>query len=298
MMINNNNSRISVLRLTANSGKENGTKLIYVNNGVLAFYLDESHGLDILSLRHKGILVSLLTSNGLNNQGRGFLDSFPGGMLYTCGPDVIGGKEDYYQHGQYHLNPAEIIALENDENNFLIKARINITSLFGLNFSLLREISTSYNNNSLFIKDTLINNLNKPQMYALLYHFNLGYPFLCPGTKVLTGATNVVPKTQFASKYFDEYDHIPDCVREDEEVFYHLDAKESVSIVSPIKKKWTLTYDKTQFPFLIEWKSLVDKNFALALEPATSLLDEKLQYRELPANKEISYQFELKVEDQ
>lgn len=297
-MLNNINSKISLLRVTVNSGKGEGNKLIIINNGMLEIYLDESHGLDILSLRHKGTLISFLSSNGLNNHSHVFSSSFPGGMLYTCGPDVIGGKEGYYQHGQYHLNPAEIISIIQNENEVVVKARIDITALFGINFSIFREISLAVNEESLKIKDTLVNNLNTPQEYALLYHFNLGYPFLAPGTKVITNANHVEPRTEFAKKYFNEYDMIPDEVRKDEEVFYHFDAKETVSVASPIKKKWSLTYDKKVFPYVIEWKSLVDQNFALALEPATSLLDEKLKYQSLPPRGELTYQFMIKVEDE
>ena len=296
-MVNNINSKISVLKVTANSGKAEGTRLIIINNGVLEIVLDESHGLDILSLRHKGTLVSLLTANGLNNHGHSFVDSFPGGMLYTCGPDTIGAKDGYYQHGQYHLNPAEIITLEHDEDKMFIKAKIEVTALFGVNFSIFRELSSTYNSESILIKDTLVNNLDKPQQYALLYHFNLGYPFLQNGTKIYTGAKKVEPKTEFANKYLNEYGVITDDVRDDEEVFYHYDTSKTLSITSPIKKKWTLTYDKKVFPYVIEWKSLVDHNFALALEPATSLLDEKLKYQILPPNGKLIYEFNLKVED-
>lgn len=91
-------------------GKEDGLKVVEVNNGNVRFLLNESKALDIMQLWHQGDNVSFISKNGFNAENKEFIKRFEGGMLYTCGLDSVGAREGYPIHGSIHTLPAEIIS--------------------------------------------------------------------------------------------------------------------------------------------------------------------------------------------
>lgn len=295
--MNNINQSISVNRVTVNSGKGQGTKLIYIDNNVLSIVLDESHGLDILSLRYKGKLISLLTCNGLVKDSKKFSSSFPGGMLYTCGLDSIGNQEGHYQHGNFHTISSEIIRIDHNEKSLLIEGKIEVTELFGVNITVIRKYELISDSGVLLLEDRIINNLSTDQKYVMLYHFNFGYPFLTEGVKIDTGSSKVEGSTDFAKQEIAKRSYIEDALKPEEEVYYHLDANDVITISSPIGVTCELKYDKKTFPILVQWKSLVEGNMALGIEPSMSKMGDNLKYSILHGNEEKIYCFALSFKD-
>ena len=295
--MNNINQSISLNRVTVNSGKGQGTKLIYIDNNVLSIILDESHGLDILSLRYKGKLISLLTCNGLVKESKKFSSSFPGGMLYTCGLDSIGNQEGHYQHGNYHTISSEITRIEHNEKSLLIEGKIEVTELFGMNVTVVRKYEISSDSGTLTLEDKIINNLSTDQKYVMLYHFNFGHPFLTEGVKIDTGSIKVEGSTPFANQEIAKRAFIEKALKPEEEVYYHLDARDNIIITSPIGVTCELKYDKKSFPILVQWKSLVEGNMALGIEPSMSKMGDGLKYNLLKGHEEKIHRFVLSFKD-
>lgn len=295
--MNNINQSISFNRVIVNYGKGQGTKLIYIDNNILSIVLDESHGLDILSLRYKGKLISLLTCNGLVNESKKFSSSFPGGMLYTCGLDSIGDQEGHYQHGNFHTISSEIIRVEHNEKNLVVEGKIEVTELFGINVTVIRRYEIACNSGVLILEDRIINNLSTEQNYVMLYHFNFGYPFLTEGVKIDTGSTIVEGSTSFAKKEIAKHTYIENTLKPEEEVYYHLDARDNVTVSSPLGITCELKYDKKAFPILVQWKSLVEENLALGIEPSMSKMGDALKYNVLQGHEEKLHRFVLSFKD-
>ena len=70
--------RAYVRRYTLNGGKEDGLKVIEVDNGIIRFLLNESKALDIMQLWHEGVNVSFVSKNGFTKR------------------DVMEGNDCYY----------------------------------------------------------------------------------------------------------------------------------------------------------------------------------------------------------
>ena len=175
----NHISQISYIRrYTLNGGNEDGLKVIEIDNGNIRFLLNESKALDIMQLWHQGMNVSFVSKNGFTKRETPFLNRFEGGMLYTCGLDNIGDRDGYVMHGSLHNYPAEIKQCEIVGDEILVRAEIRNTALFGANLLLQRTIKTEILSDKVELYDTLINLGTKIEPYCILYHVNLGYPFL------------------------------------------------------------------------------------------------------------------------
>lgn len=298
MRINNINQKISVIRSTINSGKGDGCKIITIENGVLSIILDESHGLDIFSLRYKGKLISLLTANGLVRDSTHFSKDFPGGMLYTCGLDTIGTKEGHRPHGEYHTIPADVFFIDHREEEVIIKAKIYLTRLFTPSLTVERTIIIPYLSNEFMLKDRIINTSSSDQPIVMLYHFNLGFPFIGGDTVIATDSTIIEPVTPFAEQRIDSCLSMGEGLEDEEQVFYHLDASNEIKVISKTERLvFTLQYDNNQFPILTEWKCLVDGHIALGIEPSMSKMYDQLSPRIIKKGEIQEYIFSLKVQE-
>ncbi|HHT66876.1 MAG TPA: DUF4432 family protein [Erysipelotrichaceae bacterium] len=295
-MMNNINQHISLTRSTINCGKGDGCKIITIDNGILSIVLDESHGLDIYSLRYEGKLISLLTSNGMVKDSP-FLTQFPGGMLYTCGLDAIGSVEGHRQHGNFHMTPAEIVRIDHQENELTIVANINITGLFSPIVTVERTINIKYLANDFSLVDLVINKSDADQDIVMLYHFNMGYPFIDGDTQLQIGSTKIKGVNSFAEARKDKCLFLTNEYEEEEEVFYHYDANDVIKVTSNSQNLvFSLKYDKNIFPILTEWKCLVKNNVALGIEPSMSEMGKNLRYRSLKKNEVLMNRFELKID--
>ena len=58
-----------VRRYTIDGGREDGLKVIEINNGVLRLTLNESKALDVMQLWHKGDNISFISKNGFDEGG-------------------------------------------------------------------------------------------------------------------------------------------------------------------------------------------------------------------------------------
>ena len=92
-----NLSQISgINEFTFNSGRAKGVDAIDVNAGDLKFTVLPSRCLDVGQASFKGYPFAYLSKSGLRSsayffedKGKGFLDSFYGGLLTTCGLKIL-----------------------------------------------------------------------------------------------------------------------------------------------------------------------------------------------------------------
>ncbi len=286
-----------VRRYTLSAGKENGLKVIEVNNGKLRFLLNESKALDIMQLWHEGVNISFLSKNGFTAQNLPFLQRFEGGMLYTCGLDSIGSREGFELHGTLHNTPARVTTCTEDGNTLIVKANIATTSLFGKNLLLCRTIKTDILSDTLTLEDELINCSAKETEYCLLYHVNLGYPFLDKGVTIASDAENVIPRNAWAQKKLANRTVFSDCIEDEEECCYFLQHKTPEIQVKneKLKKTFTLRYSNDTLPCFVQWNSATSGDYALGIEPCTSYLDDQFVYRTIGAQEKIKFTLQMRI---
>jgi hypothetical protein len=82
-----------------------------------------------------------------------------------------------------------------------------------------------------------------------------------------------------------------------EETCYYLTlGKPEISVVnSAIGKKFTLAYEGEALTSFIEWKSMACGDYALGLEPCTSGLDDKFEYKNLAIGDSVRNAVSLTV---
>lgn len=291
--------KASLRRYTLADGREKGLEVIDCDNGKIRFLLNVSKALDIMQVYHEGVNVSFLSKNAFTAREVDFLSRFEGGMLYTCGLDSVGGREGFPLHGTFHTIPASVIRAECMETGICVEAVIQDTQLFGKNLVMKRKIYTEIDGDTITLEDTLINVGYKAEEYCLLYHVNVGYPMLDDGAKLFIDAENVMPRTVWAAQnQATMYTMSADKPCE-EECCYFIKAKtQTATLVNEtLGKTFTLSYSGDTLPHFVEWKSMASGDYALGLEPATTMLDDKFQYAIINANEEVSFALKITIKD-
>lgn len=281
-------------RMTISEGKAKGTGVIEVcTAGGLQVDILPDAGLDIGQVRYKGTNVSFICKNGYDSPAAimpyemEFLNTFPGGMLYTCGLRSTGGanrdgNEWHPQHGRYHSLLAENICTEMVDNTIIIKGTVRESALFGHNLQLKRTITIPVFGTQITVSDELTNLAHSDEEYALLYHCNFAYPLVSekahlefPENRKTTARTDFAKTGLGREHTFDA--PIPG---EEERVFFHEDMPHTVALVNEsIHTKMTMTWSET-LPVLAHWRSMASGDYVCGLEPTNCYIMGRKQERE------------------
>ena len=294
--IGNTEQVCSAQRVQIVDGRGNGARQIIVANGKLNFILSESNALDIFRLWHEGVNASFVSKNGLYTAADDFLRDFPCGMLYTCGLDAIGGVEGHRLHGNIHTIPAEIKSLEADEKGVKIVGEIRDTALFGQNLVVTRTIETAAGSDEIKITDKIENRAFRDEKYCLLYHVNIGYPFVDEGAKIEGKFVKSIARTPWAEHEKKKMLSVEAPEDNLEETCYFHETKDGVmSLVNKkLGKRFTV---KSSLKKFVQWKSRASGDYVIGLEPCTSWLDDKLKYSVLKPGKSVTISLTLKAEN-
>ena len=294
--IGNEEQVCSAQRVQVTDGRGNGARQIYVANGKLNFVLSESNCLDIFRLWHEGVNVGFVSKNGLYTAPADFLHNFPCGMLYTCGLDAIGGVEGHPLHGRIHSIPAEIKELVADEKGVKVVAEIRDTALFGENLVLTRTVETSAGSDEIKLTDRLENRAFRDEKYCMLYHVNVGYPFVDAGAKIEGKFVKSLPRTDWARHEMAKMlDIEPPKDNLEETCYFHQTADGAMAVVNrKLGKKFAV---KSSLKKFVQWKSRASGDYVIGLEPCTSWLDGELKYSVLKPGKSVTHTLVLKAEN-
>lgn len=284
-------------RLTLRDGPGEGRRLIAVKCGKLFLTLTEDAALDIATLSYAGENVGFLSKNGIGDKDKPFPNLFPGGMLYTCGLDSVGDREGHPTHGRLHNIAAALELLRvNGDGSAEIEGTIRDTALFGQDLCLRRKITVTPE--KVLVEDILTNEGFRPEEICLLYHLNVGWPFLAPDTRIEAEVKESIPRTPFAAEEIAKWQTMeaPDDGI-DEQVFYHKTADGKVRLVSPhTGLALTYRFDRGRMPWFLQWKSRGSGDYALGIEPSTTRLDGDFESRTLHPGESLRFFAELTFE--
>lgn len=303
-------------RVTLTEGKAKGATVIEVcTAGGLQVDIFPDSGLDIGQVRYKGNNVSFLSKNGYDSPATfipyetNFLNTFPGGMLYTCGlrnagPGGWDGDEYHPLHGRYHGLAAEQVGAYVEDDTIIIRGVIRESALFGHCLQLSRVIRIPIFGAKITVSDELCNLAHQDQEYVLLYHCNFGYPFLSEKAHlVFPEKRKTTARTPSAETVLGkEHTFIAPVPGDEERCFFHEDMEHKVSLVNEsLSTKMTMTWSET-LPILMQWRTMASGDYALGLEPSNSYINGRSAERKngtLPVIKahetvktEVSFNFE------
>ena len=278
--------------LTYAEGRSTGLKTYEVKNGPLVYKLMADKCLDMSELSYKGVNFSFLSKPGL--QGRNAYDTageeavrgIMGGMFFTagveniCAPCRVGGV-DYPMHGRMRTTPGEHLCAdahwEDDGYHLTASAEMREAALFGENMVLRRRIDTIYGEKTVAITDTFENQSYRDEPLMLLYHINLGWPFLDENLRLYIPTKNITPRDAEAEGHEDGYDRMaPPKDNEPEYVFVHdiqADANGETCVVAVNEKLGLglrIAWNIRNLPRFMEWKSTASGDYVIGLEPSNS----------------------------
>jgi hypothetical protein len=201
-------------RLTA--GVSAGIEIVELSNGLLRVWVLPTRGMGIwraaagpvpvgwdspVTLPVHPALVNLRSRNGL-----GWLDGF-NELLCRCGLSFNGPpgtdegqpsplENEITLHGRIANLPAHSVSLHADEAAQLLTVRgvVEETTLFGPRLQLVSSISIPLEGNSIWVHDEVTNLGASPTELQLLYHTNVGAPFLEQGSTLTCPARKVIPR--------------------------------------------------------------------------------------------------------
>ncbi|MBQ6373837.1 MAG: aldose 1-epimerase family protein [Clostridia bacterium] len=278
--------------LTYAEGRSTALKAYEVKNGPLCYKLMADKCLDMSELSYKGVNFSFLSKPGL--QGRNAYDtagaeaqrSIMGGMFFTCGVESICAPcnvagVDYPMHGRMRTTPGEHLSADAfwDEDGYHLRAGAEMreASLFGENMVLRRSIDTVYGQKTITLTDTFTNESYRDEPLMLLYHINLGWPFLDEHLRLYIPTRSVTARDAEAEGHEAAYDRMdPPKDNEPEYVFIHdIMADEAgdtcaVAVNEALGLGLRIAWNVKNLPRFMEWKSTASGDYVIGLEPANS----------------------------
>jgi len=232
-------------------------------------------------------------------QGLGWLKTFFGGLVTTCGivhqggPADVGGKH-YGLHGPISNTPAEEVCCRTEwrDNDFVItvSGKVREAQLFGEKLMLHRTITAHAFEKRFFIHDVVENTGHQEEPLMLLYHINPGYPVVEDGSRLLINVDKMEPMTPHAAEGMKDYDkfHAP-TVGYFEKVYFITPkpargGEDAAAVVNRARDfglyvKWR----HDEMPCFGEWKMMGYRDYVVGIEPCTiwgmprqKLLDRKM----------------------
>ena len=273
-------------------GRAEHMNAIEAKCGDLFFHSAADKALDITDLTYKGMNMTFLAKPGL--EGRNQYDtngqeaqrSIMGGLFFTCGlenicaPCMIDGK-DYPMHGRMRTTPAEHVCTDvltdGDEVRLVISGEMREAELFGENLVLRRKIESVLGENSITVTDEIENQAFRPEPLMLLYHCNMGYPFLDENCRLYVPSVKVTGREEFSEEHVDGWDRIDSPKdNEPEYVFIHeMKTDENLDTMVLVANHeqnigLVIEFNQKNLPYFMEWKSMASGDYVLGLEPSNS----------------------------
>jgi hypothetical protein len=274
-------------------GPARGMQFVEARTGAgLAFEILTDRGMGLGNASLCGVPINWLSAAGpvapwyYNPAGSGWLQSFGGGLLTSCGLSNVGAAAtvdgiEIGLHGRLsHLAAREVAITRRwvDEHHVVEVAGVGRdTVAMGTAFELRRRYRFSLGSNRIDVDDEIVNIGGAAAPLFLLYHLNLGHPLLSETTELDVspaprrtelrdpgGAADVATWREMTAP-------VEGAV---ERVFYHsLDAADAgtttVRIANRVGDARLALHVRfpTALGHLVEWKMLGTRDYVLGIEP-------------------------------
>lgn len=269
-------------------GKGDGMRILNVRNGKgLEFTVLADRAADIARLSLKGDNFGYFAPCGYvspkfyDNKGAGFLKSFTGGFMTTCGLTAVGSPcvddgEELPLHGTIANTPCENIAHWTENDEIHIKAIVRDAAIFDYQLILEREYVCSLTENKLILTDKIKNIGSKTAPIEVLYHCNMGYPLLSENAVLNIPSNKVTARDAHAQTGIDccAVMEKPQAGYEEMCYYHEFEGQAQVSIFNhDIQKGLRMSFDTAELKCFAEWKMMGEYDYVLGLEPGNCYPD-------------------------
>ena len=276
-------------------GSEEGVQAYEVKTGSgFQFTVLASRGLDISTAEHNGRSLAWRSSTGdvapqyYEPEGLGWLRSFYGGLVVTCGMTAAGAPcVDQGQalglHGRFSHTPAKDVCVrqkwDGDDYVMKISGKMRETVVFGENLVLTRRVRAKLGEDRFWMSDIVENEGFATQPLMILYHINGGFPAIDGGAEMVCPSASWQPRDAEAENEKELACKFPPPVKDFKERCYYHDMKPGRDgiVTTALANRgfgggegfgFYVKYRKDQLPFFTEWKMMGQGTYVVGMEPA------------------------------
>ncbi len=305
----------SITKTRLRGGLSDGVDVVALDNGALSMSVLPTRGMGLwkgsfrgLPIEWKSPVARPVNPQFVNLQERGGLGWLAGfnELLCRCGLASNGppgvdrvvdsdgnvSESELTLHGKVANLPAHRVTAEVDDDGdgtLSVTGVVDETMMFGSTLQLTSTVSTKAGANSLTIADTVFNPSAQAMELELLYHTNIGRPFLDEGSRIVAAIAEVAPRDDHSAKAVASLEVYsgPVVGCPEEAFFFDLQADNNGS-TSVLLKNPTgdcglqMRFAKEQLPCFTLWKNTQadEDGFVTGLEPGTSFPNLKTFERE------------------
>ncbi len=276
-----------VERYKLQGGKGDGMEFLCVRNGQgLELWISLDRCGDTTRVIYNGKNMGYLSpcghvsSSHYDHVGAGFLKSFSAGFFTTCGLENVGGGcvddgEEVPLHGTIGNTPAELLSIDETDDQLKIKLAVRDSVIFGRRFLLERTYTVSYKENVFSVDDTVTNEGDLPQHFYILYHCNMGYPLLTENSVFRAPHEKIWTYTDISEQNIDTALELSPPKQGYLERCYVFEPKINQKDGLVHTGIWgtdaevgvVFKYKKDELPYLTEWKQMGRRDYVLGIEP-------------------------------
>lgn len=277
--------------LVGSVGPGAAVRYLRVRSGHLDFMVIPDRALDIGLCLWNAVPVAWRSPAGVVHPhryeatGSGWLRTFGGGLLVTCGldnvgpADACGDREHVGLHGRVGHLSAEWYTHEvkwvGDELELTVRGRTRQCRALGENLIMERTIVTGSDRASIRIADVVVNEGFRPESVLVLYHLNFGFPLISPATRLRWPDATLCTREGGPSSFPRERLQTVSAPAPDfEEEVVGLEPAAgayTVSIEGPYGTV-RVSSDAHELPYLWCWRMFGEGSYVLGIEPANCLL--------------------------
>ncbi len=289
-------SQIGGVRLqTRADGVERGVRTADFRTGTgLDFSVLIDRGLDISTAEYCGQALAWRSATAdrspayFEEPGLGWLRSFYGGLVVTCGLTYAGAPttdqgKPLGLHGRVSNTPATNVYADGewqgDDYVMWVQGKVREAIVFGENIEMTRRITAKLGESRIWIHDKVTNMGHKDTEHMILYHINIGFPVIDEGGRLIGPIKGYQPRDDDAMIEKEKYADFPAPTVGFRERVYYLDmvadknGDVSAALVNPNFRGGQgfgvyIKYPKKELPEFTEWKMNDAGTYVVGMEPA------------------------------
>ncbi|MFH1302658.1 MAG: aldose 1-epimerase family protein [Planctomycetota bacterium] len=320
----------SIHKKQLHGGLSEGVDLIEVNNGALQLSLLPTRGMGVwkgdfqgIPLEWKSPVKSPVNPAFVNLSERGGLGWLSGFNELICrcglisngppGTDPAGNplESELTLHGRIANTPAHYVSLELDPAAggwIKITGRMEEGMLFGSHLLLESTLETRLGSAEFLIRDRVTNLGPEPAESELLYHINIGAPFLEAGSRFAMPFEEMAPRDSRAAEGLKDFDTYlgPTPGYAEQAYFFHPICDEHGESPALLfdkmgHKGFLVSFKKAALPCFTLWKNTLPESggYVTGLEPGINFPNFKAVEREQSRVRELrsgaSYETEFRI---
>ena len=294
----------SVARRTLAGGRADGVDLITLDNGALRVEIVPTRGMGLWRGSFRGDRLgwdSPVRDGPVHPQfvdldgrgGLGWLDGFDE-LMVRCGlahngppfeaVDPSGRRTMHPLHGRIANLPAHRVEVRVDDGpdgrTIAVEGAVAESTLFHPQLVLSTRFTTTPGSNRLVVRDAVLNDSDRQGEFQLLYHWNLGPPYLGPGATFHAPIAELSPRDPRAAEGVADYATYgpPEPGFAEQAYLAHLagtgpEGMTLALLADPARSKGVaLRFRRGQLPCFTLWKNTggTRDGYVTGLEPATN----------------------------